>query len=224
MRGCKTMRGTVAMLLFATLFPLVPIGGELEAAGPDVAEVVFEDAFTQRLGDGWTWLREDPAHWRIRGDALEIMVRPGKAATVKNALVRPAPDRTEAGAVYAIDVMVKNLSRPKRQYEQAGITWYTGGKPVFKLVKEYIDGATYIIPGRKPLASVSVQLRLVIVGDQWTAQYRPDGEGEFLTAAKGKLPPAGEDQVSLQCYDGPEDAEHWMRFDDFRVTRLSAPK
>ena len=50
---------------------------------------------------------------------------------------------------------------------------------------------------------------------------RRSSEGEFQTAATGKLPPPGEDEVSIQCYNGPPDAEHWIRFDDFRVLKLA---
>ena len=115
---------------------------------------------------------------------------------------------------------VSNHTRPTRQYEQAGITWYHKGKPVFKLVKELIDGDLYIIPGKKPLATNKVQLRLIVTAEGFTAQYRPDCKGEFKLAAAGKLPKPDADQVSIQCYNGPPDAEHWIRFDDFRILKL----
>ena len=181
-------------------------------------EMLFEDRFDGKLAPGWSWLREAEGGWRIAGDALEIRVVPGLAETVKNALVRPAPDRREGR--YAIEVTVSNLTPPIQQYEQGGITWYSGGKPVFKLVKELIDGAIYIIPGKIPLSGNAVRLRLVVSGEDWTAQFRAEGETEFKTAATGKLPPPGEDQASIQCYNGPPAAEHWIRFDDFRITRL----
>ena len=181
-------------------------------------EVVFEDSFDGKLGPDWAWLRETEGGWRIAGGALEIRVVPGLAETVKNALVRPAPHRSKGR--YAIEVTVSNPTAPIQQYEQAGITWYSGGKPVFKLVKELIDGAIYTIPGKVALSGNSVRLRLVVSGEDWTAQFRAEGEAEFKTAATGKLPPPGEDQVSLQCYNGPPEAEHWIRFDDFRITRV----
>lgn len=190
--------------------------GAATAAEP---EVMFHDAFDGKLADGWTWLRENPAAWRIRDQGLEIRVEPGVADTVKNALLRPVPDG--AGGPLAVEVTVSNLAKPSRQFEQVGITWYVGGKPVFKLVKELIDGRTYVIPGRKPVDDVPIRLRLVVDGRRWTAQYRPEGETEFQTAAEGQLPAASDDQVSLQCYQGPDDAEHWMRFEDFRILRLA---
>ncbi|MEE9357013.1 MAG: hypothetical protein V3U62_01405, partial [Sedimenticolaceae bacterium] len=162
--------------------------------------------------------RENPQAWRIRQGALEIRVEPGVANTVRNALVRRAPDRSRGK--FAIDVTVTNTTMPTRQYEQAGITWYHNGKPVFKLVKELVNGELLIVPGFKPMPNKTVQLRLIVTGGNFVAQFRPDAEGNFQTAATGKLPAPGDDQVSIQCYNGPANAEHWIRFDDFRISEL----
>ncbi|MEA1949866.1 MAG: hypothetical protein U9N87_00660, partial [Planctomycetota bacterium] len=62
---------------------------------------------------------------------------------------------------------------------------------------------------------------LVVSGDKYIAQFRPDGKGAFLTAASGRLPAVNDDKVSIQCYHGPTDVEHWIRFDDFRITKLA---
>jgi hypothetical protein len=182
-------------------------------------QVLFEDPFNERLDEGWTWIRENPEAWRLRDNALEIRVQPGDANSVKNALVRPAPDRSKGR--YAIDLTVTTTRPLVQQYEQAGITWYHNQKPVIKLVKEIVDGDLVIIPGRKPMTNDTVQLRLIVSADSYVAQFRPDAKGEFQTAATGKLPPPNHDQVSVQCYHGPPNAEHWIRFQDFRITKLS---
>jgi len=179
---------------------------------------MVEDGFDGKLGEGWTWLRENPKAWRIKDGALEIRVEPGVAGSVKNALLRKAPDRAK-GKV-AIDVTVTFTTPPTRQFEQAGITWYRDGKPAFKLVHEQIDGKTYIIPGKVAAPSKTVGLRLIVTKDRYTAQFRPDGKGEFKTVAEGRLPAGEKEQVSIQCYNGPPDAEHWIRFDDFRIAAL----
>ena len=112
-------------------------------------------------------------------------MQPGVADTVKNALVRPAPDRRKGR--YAIEVTVTNLTPPTQQFEQAGITWYHKGKPVFKLVKELIDGKTVDHPrqeahgdqvGAAPAGRDRRQLDCPI----------PPGrtKGEFQTAAEGQ--------------------------------------
>ena len=192
----------------------------MAANSPQTAkeQVVFEERFDGKLGEGWSWIRESPRTHRIKNGALEIRVEPGVANTVRNALVRKAPDRSRG--TYAIEVTITNAEKPIRQYEQAGITWYHDGKPVFKLVKELVDGELVIIPGRKSMDAATVQLRLVVTADSYTAQYRADGKGDFQTAATGELPAAGNDQVSIQCYNGPPNAEHWIRFDNFRILKL----
>ena len=141
------------------------------------------------------------------------------APTVKNALLRKAPDRSKGK--YAIEATTTLTAEPTRQYEQAGITWYRDGNPVFKLVHELIDKKTYIIPGKIPTATKTIELRLVVTADHYVAQFRPDGKGEFQTAAQGPLPAGREEQVSIQCYNGPPDAEHWIRFDNFRILELA---
>jgi hypothetical protein len=202
------------VLLYPLLLSL--LAGVASAGEPDV---LFEDTFDEGLGDGWTWLRENQDAWRIKDGGLEIRVEPGKAATVKNALLREAPDRSKKK--FAVEVTVTFTVEPTQQYEQAGITWYHRERPVFKLVHEQIDGAQWIIPGRKPAPAKTVRLRLVVDGTAWTAEYREDLDGPFQTAGSGQLPPPGDDQVSIQCYNGPPDAEHWIRFDDFRIVELS---
>lgn len=204
------MKRTFVLLFAALALPVVLTAGE--------PRVVFEDSFKGKLGEGWTWLRENPKAWRIAKDALEIRVEPGVARSVKNALLRPAPDRSKGR--FAVEVTVTFTTPPTRQYEQAGITWYQNGKPIFKLVHELINGKTYIIPGKVPAPSKTVQLRLIVTAGRYTAQFREDAKGEFKTAASGALRAGANEQISIQCYNGPTDAEHWIRFDDFRILEM----
>jgi hypothetical protein len=197
------------------LLILVSIATVLPAAEP---KTVFEDRLVGKLGNGWTWLRENPQAWRTKNGGLEIHVEPGLADNVKNALLYPAPDRSKRK--YGIEVTVVFTVPPTNQYEQAGITWYQKEKPVFKLVHEHIDGKEYIIPGKVPAPEKSVRLRLLVTKDRYTAQFQPDAKGEFKTVASGDLAPSTEEQVSIQCYNGPTDAEHWVRFNDFRIVKV----
>ncbi len=203
---------------FAIVFALAATGSPALAAEP---QVVFEDRLEGKLAQGWTWLREDKPAWRIRADGLEIRVQPGKAGTVKNALIRDIPERSRGKWIF--EVSVTNVSEPIQQYEQAGMTWYHDGKPLFKLVKERVDGKTVIVPGKIPISEKTVRLRLTVDGGRYSAEFRPQGQDQWRQAATGTLPPAGKgkDQISLQCYDGPPDAEHWMRFNDFRILHLT---
>ncbi len=202
--------------VFLLTIGLLLICPALPAAEP---KVVFEDGFKEKPEAGWRWLRENAPAWRIADEGLEIRVEPGLAHNVKNVLVRKAPDRSQG--TFAIEVTVTSHTAPTNQYEQAGITWYNDGKPVLKLVKELIDGGLWIIPGKVPMRAKSVQLRLTVSADKWLAQFRPDGKGKFQTAGQGRLPAANKDEVSIQCYNGPTDAEHWIRFDNFRILKLT---
>jgi len=199
--------------LAALLLPIV----SLFAAEP---RVLFEDRFDGKLADGWTWLRENPKAWRFRDGALEIRVEPGAANNVKNALVRKAPDRGKGK--YAFEVTVTALADPIQQYEQAGLTLYIDGKPHYKVVKELVDGKLWVVaaPNKVPMDAKTVQLRLIVTANSFEAQFRPDAKGEFKTATKGPLPPSGKEEISIQCYNGPPKAEHWFRFDDFRILKL----
>jgi hypothetical protein len=180
--------------------------------------VLFEDPLASELKPGWRWLREDPQDWRFQDQALEIRVRPGNAQTVRNALVREAPDRTQGP--FAIEVTITSLTPPTEQFEQAGITWYSGGEPAFKFVKELVDGKRVVVPGFAPMTNRTVQLRVVISGNSWTGWFRPNAEGPFQKAATGEVPSRGQDEISLQCYHGPDTADHWIRFKDFRIVRV----
>jgi len=202
--------------LFLTTAALLTCSGWLLAAEP---KVIFEEPFDGKPAEGWTWLRENPQAWRIQDKALEIRVQPGVAHNVKNALLRKAPDRSKGK--FAFEVTVTSNTKPTQQYEQAGLTFYHNGKPVFKLVKELINGELYIIPGKKAMDAKTVQLRLTVTANKWLAQFRPDCKGEFQTAGSGGLPAPGDDQISIQCYNGPPEGEHWIRFDDFRILELS---
>ena len=56
-------------------------------------EVLFQDAFAGKLGDGWTWVREEKSAWRVLDKGLEVRVLPGnlwgRANNARNVLVRP---------------------------------------------------------------------------------------------------------------------------------------
>jgi hypothetical protein len=206
------------MKLFVVLAMALLPGAAYFIAGSE-PDVIFSDPLKGKLADGWEWLRQNNKTWRHSSNGLEIRVEPGLAPTVKNALLRKAPDRSQGK--HAIEVTIEFLSSPTQQYEQAGITWYQGTKPAFKLVHEFINGKTYIIPGKRPTDTRLMQLRLIVSRDQYIAQFRPDAKGEFQTALSGKLAPGEDERVSIQCYNGPPAAEHWIRFSDFKILRFS---
>ncbi len=190
-----------------------------EVGQTSVAEptLVFSDSFQDQLAEGWEWLRPQPARWCVRNRGLEIRVWPGFADSVENALLRTIEARENDRWIF--EVTVTNLAAPTKQWEQAGLTWYCDGRPVFKLVKEQVDGRIVIMPGNHEIENVPVELRLEAQGRHIQAFYRTDFNGPFVLAGEGGLPSAALEQISLQCYHGPDDSEHWIRFGSFRVLR-----
>ena len=78
-----------------------------------------------------------------------------------------------------------------------------------------------MLPGRFPLTTETVQLRLVVDAESYSVQVRPEGLGRFETAAQGVLPPrAGLEEVALECSGGPAEEEQWFRFQGVRIFRL----
>ncbi len=199
-----------------TLAVALALGVGHVAEGP---RVLFQERFDGKLAEGWTWLKRDDTRWRLREGGLELRVQPEQV----NALARTVPDA--GGGPYAIEVTLTSVPQPTQQYEQAGLFWYANGEPGPKFVKERIDGKIYVFPGKKEMAEETVTLRWVVQGQRYTAQYRPGGQGDFLTAYSDTMPAAekGKLQVALTCFHGPADAEHWVRLKDFRIVRL-APK
>jgi len=179
-------------------------------------QVLFVDRFEGKLADGWVWLKQDDKAWRFRDGGLEFRVLAGQV----NVLARTVPD--SADGPFAVEVTLTSEPQPTRQYEQVGFFWYANGKPGPKFVKELIDGKPYVFPGKKEMAEATVQLRLVIEGKKFTGQYRPAAKGDYLTASSGDVPPAekGKLQIAIACHNGPADAEHWVRCNDFRIVKL----
>ena len=194
-------------------------------------EVLFRDDFKGRLGEGWSWLREDPKGWRVTERGLEVRVQPGNmwgpANNAKNVLVRSAPDPAKD----EIEVSVTVTNQPTEQYEQADLVWYYDDSHMVKLGQELVDGKLSIVMGREendktrtiaiiPLKSFSVRLRLSVTGDRIHGQFRtPDAE-TWQEAGECDLPVHGPPKISLQCYQGPANVEHWAHITEFHIRRL----
>ena len=203
-------------------------------AGVCVADdLLFQDDFAAKLGDGWTWVREEKSAWRVTDEGLEIRVLPGnlwgRANDAWNVLLRPAPDTAQG----EVEVSVAVTNQPSHQYEQANLAWYYDDSNMVKLGLELVNGEVCIVMGREeadktrtlakiPLGVNSVRLRLRVAGSRIRGQYQPAGTSQWLDAATGDLPapPNCQAKISLHCYQGPPDVGHWARFSAFQVLRV----
>jgi len=211
------------------MLALVAVVYAAQAAGE---ELLFQDKFAGKLGEGWSWVREDKNTWRLGDKCLELRMLPGNlwgsANDVRNVLVRTAPDTSRD----PLEIAVTVSHEPVHQYQQANLAWYYDDSHMVKLGLELVDGQTCIVMGREqadrirtlakiPLAVKSVRLRLRVDGKQIRGQYLPPDSEKWLEAAQGDLPtpPNGQAKISLHCYQGPATGEHWAKFTDLQIRR-----
>jgi len=203
----------------------------LGVAASRAAQTVFQDPFTGKLGEGWSWVREHREGWRVTEAGLEVRVEPGNmwggANNAKNVLVRSAPDPSSG----EIEVAVRVENRPTAQYEQVDLVWYYDDSHMVKLGQELVNGQLSVVMGREekdrtrtiaiiPLEASKVRLRLRVKGNRVQGHFRPADSDAWREVGQCDLPVQGEPKISLQFYQGPADAAHWARVTEFRVERL----
>lgn len=192
--------------------------------------VLFEDSFQGTLADGWEILREDPAGLRVEEGALRLRVAPGSmwggANNAKNVLVRALPEVGE-GAL-RIAATLENM--PTSQYEQVNLVWYYDDSHMVKIGIERVHGQLSVVMGREeadkartinivPIVETCLEFRLTATGNVLRGEFR-SSTSEWHLAGECTLPGnGGPPNASLQCYQGPNDAEHWAKIMAFRVTR-----
>jgi len=195
-------------------------------------EVLFQDDFKGKLGQGWSWVREHREAWRVTENGLEVRIDPGNMwgpeNNARNVLVRAAPDA--AGSEIEVSVGVENT--PTNQYEQADLVWYYDDSNMVKLGQELVGGRLSVVMGREeadkartvniiPLAATNVTLRLLVKGNSIRGQFRTPGAADWREVGQCD-PPTLKDakgKISLQFYQGSADTEHWARITRFSISR-----
>jgi len=195
------------------------------------ASVLVEENFKgRRLGEGWSWIREQPEAWRLTREGLEVRLQPGNnwgpQNSAKNVLVHRVPEAVTS----EIQVSVGIENKPTHQYEQADLVWYFNDSNMVKLGQELVDGKLSVVMGREekdqtrtiaiiPLDSNSVRLRLIVKEGRIRGEFQSSGRTEWQTAGECELPapPGLKPKISLQFYQGPPNEEHWARVTQFRM-------
>jgi regulation of enolase protein 1 (concanavalin A-like superfamily) len=219
-------------------------GARTGAAGDGT---LFEERFDEKLGEGWSWAREDRASWSVDGGVLRLAPLRGSFwgadNTARSLLLRAVPEAADA---FAVEVTVADApgddAREPGLYEQAGLLWYVDDDNYVKLVREWYDGKWMIVlaaerAGRAEYAEAAapagaVRLRLVVSGDTAVGQFRGtrDGDGgddEWQAAGEFKLPALPDrdearPRVGLNAHTAGGDAAEGRRagFDDFTILRV----
>jgi len=196
------------------------------ARGADT--VAFRDEFRGKLALGWTFVRRDTNGVRVLERGLEIRIDPGNMwgpeNSGRNVMLRDAPDPSEN----EVEISVTVSNRPTSQYEQVDLVWYYADSHMVKVGLERVDGQLSIVMGREendhtktiaviPIQATRVELKHLVKGNHIRGQYRPAGAAAWLDAGECDLPVHGRPKLSLQCYQGPRNEEHWALIEDFTV-------
>jgi len=201
---------------------------------------LFEEKFEGKLSEGWSWVREDPAAWKLEGGALKIKAQPGtiyyKTNNAKNMLLISSPAAgTEADPV-AAEVTV--ASEPGVNGEQAGLLLYVDDNNYVKLVREYDkpkdgDGRVSAVMLREAKAipepfqkkpESPERLRLVWAGGKVTGQFKTGEAGVWVTVATVDAPPGEHPRFGLCSNGAPPDADRWATLRNFRILKVPAEK
>ncbi|HZE98771.1 MAG TPA: DUF1349 domain-containing protein [Planctomycetota bacterium] len=192
---------------------------------------IFEEKFAGKLSDGWTWLREDAAGWKLEGGGLRIKAQPGtiwyKKNDAKNILLRKSPVLGTEAAPISIEVTTDNA--PEANAEQCGLLLYIDDSNYLKIIRECNKGKPGIVFAReqkgipeslppKEESSSKVQLKLVWSGAKVSGAYKAGGDwiamGEYDV-------PEGDLKIALACHGAPTTADRWATFTSLRVTKAA---
>jgi hypothetical protein len=195
---------------------------------------LFEEKFAGKLGEGWSWVREDAAGWKVEAGALKLKALPGtiwyKKNDAKNLLLRKLPAAGTEAAPIAIDVTID--SAPETNAEQCGLFLYYDDSNYIKLIRECNKGKPGIVIAReqkgipeslppKEELTGPIQLKLVWAGAKVTGSYK--AAGDWITLGDYELPASDlELKIALAAHGAPATADRWGTFTNFRVSKATA--
>ncbi|HVR85552.1 MAG TPA: DUF1349 domain-containing protein [Planctomycetota bacterium] len=199
--------------------------------GQDAA--LFEEKFGAKLGEGWTWVREDASAWKLAGGALQVKCLPGsiwyKKRDAKNFLFRRFPVAATEAAPLAIEVTVD--SAPETNAEQCGLFLYYDDANYIKLIRECNKGKPGIVLARqqkgfpeslppKEELKGPIQLRMVWSGIKVSGFYK--AAGDWVALGDYEIPGSdAELRIGLGAHGAPADADRWATFTGFRITKAA---
>jgi hypothetical protein len=198
-----------------------------------VQDAVFEEKFAGKLGEGWTWVREDATCWKLDGGSLKVKCLPGsiwyKKNDAKNFLMRKLPAAATEAAPLAIEVTVD--SAPETNAEQCGLFLYYDDANYIKLIRECNKGKPGIVLAReqkgipeslppKEELKGPIRLKLVWSGTSVTGSYK--AAGDWVALGDYELPLSdAELKIGLGAHGAPVDADRWATFTAFRISKAA---
>lgn len=201
-------------------------------------ELLFEDLFDNGLSPQWKLEGLTKEDYRIRDGGLELRVQSGKPTSKAPRLWVPLTFTTADTAVATVEITPLNAFSAPNEFAQ--LMLLSDGSPLFSAKKTSVDGFTVFSPGEvdfigKPgqegdpgkytvkywPADPDAGPVRVIVRDHYAYfQVGPSVEGKyanyFHSAIQQKKEGLG---FGLMAGNGPDEGEHWVRFDNFRVVK-----
>ena len=194
---------------------------------------MFEERFAGKLREGWSWVRENPAAWKIETGAMIIEVQPGyliaddkESDRTKNVLLRDLPGAS--ASPMAVEVCMEN--DPQVQFEHGGVIWYLDDSNFVDLLHEGIGGKGSILMVTKkanqaqhhtlPCHSKLLWLRLILSGDDVIGEFRESPNDPWQTVAKTKLPSSAKARVGVLCGGGRLGTGRVAKFSHFRIISM----
>jgi regulation of enolase protein 1 (concanavalin A-like superfamily) len=175
----------------------------------------------------WSWVREEPAAWRMDGDKLQMQSLGGTlwGDTRNNNLniaLREPPDTDS----FVVQVMVQ--TDPENSAEQAGLLWYVDDDNYVKLVKELVGDEHVVVFAVETDGVPRVVDQMSITGDQAELELEimPDHVSASLRFNHGEpwMPLEGLDHdvdasalIGLFTHGANESDDRWATFSFFSV-------
>ncbi|MEW6238257.1 MAG: DUF1349 domain-containing protein [Candidatus Omnitrophota bacterium] len=191
---------------------------------PKDPKAIVEDAFLASPAAPWTWVRENPAAHKI-DQGLLILLEPGglmgEGKDAKNILVRPLPPQAKS-----VSVCVE--ANHEAQYEQAGLILYHDDDNYIKLMKEFVDGQTWIVLVAEAAANPRVVNKIPSPPNPtWVGfNFAVKGASAVCWGSDGAVTQVGGADFTMQpsprigvfTQSGQPNANRWARFADFKIS------
>lgn len=225
-------------MLRCTLIATIAIAALGTARHATAEDVLFEDNFSGTLSIKWQAVGLTEDDYRIRDGGLEMRVQPGRRTRDTPMLMVLLPFNTSETVTASVEVTP--LDRFTEPDESAGLFLTDADSREFGAEKRNMNGHLVFSPGNVefigekgdegdpqqyalkfwPANEVYGPLRIIVRGHYGHFQVGPSPAGKYLnffhSAIRKNEPKRG---FCLSASGAPSDREHWVRFDNFRVTR-----
>lgn len=202
-------------------------------------DLLFEDTFDNELSDKWQVVGLNREDYRVREGALELRVKRLDADQPRPMLKVDLPFSTADTVIASVDVTV--IGESLHRGELAGLCLLDPRGVAFTARKTNIDGHFVLAPGEVDFTGKPGQegdpgkytvkywpadesfgpLRIIVRGHYAHFQAGPSADSEYKTFFHSAIRESDEGMgFGVTVTGGAGDGDRWVRFDNFRVTKL----